>query len=59
MSEGLKRTEEKMDRLLEAQDDRRVTNLLEEIVNFPIHEKEGLALLEDILTTADNKVKLV
>lgn len=59
MSEVVNRAEEKVDRLLEAQDDRRVTDLLEEIINFPIDDKDGLALLEDILTTSDNKVKLV
>lgn len=58
-SEVVNRAEEKIYRVLEAHDDRCITDLLEEIINFPIHEKNGLALLEDILTTADNKVKLV
>jgi hypothetical protein len=59
LSQVVSRTEEKVDRLLESQDDRLVEEALEDVVGFPIHEKDGFTLLEDILKTGNNKVKLV
>ena len=59
LSQAVSRTEEKVDRLLESQDARLVEEALEDVVDFPIHEKDGLTLLEDILKTGNNKVKLV
>jgi hypothetical protein len=59
LSQAVTRTEEKIDRLMEAQDDRRVEELLENVVEFPINEKDDFTLLEEILTTGNNKVKLV
>ena len=47
--QAVSRTEEKVDRLLESQDDRLVEEALADVVDFPI--QDGLTLLEENLKT--------
>ena len=49
LSKAVSRTEEKVDRLLESQDDRLVEEALADVVDFPI--QDGLTLLEENLKT--------
>ena len=59
LKQGVVRLEEKVDRLLEAQGDRQIEELLEEIVHFPIEDADGFSLLEELLMTDTNYAKLV